>query len=107
MIIATREQLFALVGYDPRKEFRRSHKAVVAAHSADRQDGSPDHAIRIKAAEINLKLAVPEYTDAADPSRPVNVVIVLAGSANGHDARAALSGGGITLHLAGDAGQEA
>lgn len=74
--VITREALLRFLR--PLREFRRSHTAIVEAHDATKDEG-PDHAIRLRAAELNLKLldAFPKPADDLSAGRPINVAIVL------------------------------
>ena len=107
-IVLTREALLRLAGFNPAKELKRSHGVIVAAHAAELDEGEPDHPTRLKAADLNLKLAdaYPKRdADPSDPSRPIAVTIVLTGT-NG-DAGAALHSHGVALHLSDGSGDGA
>lgn len=73
MIIRTLAQLHELVGFDPGKEFKRSHRVIKRAHR------NKSAQIRLKAAELNLRLAdaFPKEQEQAESSRPVSVTINL------------------------------
>ena len=82
---------------DLHKSVKRTREALDAK---DPEYDSPDHPIRLKAAEQFFKLAdlypKPNTLD-SDPGRPVQVNIILTGS-NGH-AGPALQTHGVRLHL--------
>ena len=76
-IVLTRESLLRLAKFQPVTEFRSSHRVIKKAHK------SSNEAVALKAAELNLKLAdaFPDSkSEGSDPSRPIAVQIVLAGS---------------------------
>lgn len=98
-LILTRDTLLRFAGIVPVREVRRSHRAIKQAHQALTPAGAADHAARLRAADLNLKLvdAYPKDSVVSDPSRPVAVNIILDGATNG--AGPALSSHGVTLHL--------
>ena len=82
---------------DLRKSVRRTRQALDAQTPAE----SPDHAIRLKAADQFFRLAdlYPKRdAEPLDPGRPLQVNIILAGG-NGAGAGAALQSHGVRLHL--------
>ena len=101
-------QLRELAGISVIREVKRSHAVIKKAHKAKDAANKPDHAIRLKAADLNLKLvdAYPKDSVVADPSRPIAVQIILAGT-NGHDAPAVLQTHGVAIHLDSDNGDSA
>ncbi len=107
MLIITREVLLSEARISPGREVRRSHAVIKAAHKAKAKDGLPDERA-IKAAELNLKLmdAFPKPTlQPVDPSRPINVAIVLTHGES--RPRAELSSHGVALHLSDGGGDGA
>ena len=78
-MILTRESLLALAGFKPRRDLRRSLRVIREAHDAVTYKGLPDHAIRLAAADRVLDLADVRKprNDGADPTRPVNVNILI------------------------------
>ncbi len=118
-MIWTRDLVLKAAGYDPvmlvRRALQRTDEALDAATPEVTRyggDGSvvecipagPDHAIRLRAADLAFTIAgIRPRNDAepTDPSRPLAVSIVLAnvtnGNGNGH-AGTALHGHGVRLH---------
>ena len=90
-----------------RKAVQEATLKALQAKKAGYVDGAgqehppaPDHGVRIKAADQFYRLydVYPDrQRDSGDPSRPVNVQIVL--TSNGHHAGAPLSTHGVRLHL--------
>jgi hypothetical protein len=78
-VILTRESLLALAGFKPARDLKRSLRRIREAHDAVTPKGAPDHAIRLAAADRVLDLADVRKprNDGADPSRPVNVNILI------------------------------
>lgn len=102
-IVLTREALLRLAGFNPAKELKRSHGVIVAAHEATLDEGEPDHPTRLKAADLNLKLADAYPKRDADPDatgRPIAVNLIFAVS----DTRPAIPSHGVRLHFEGDHG---
>jgi hypothetical protein len=79
VLIVTREALLSAAGFKPVRDLRRSIKRIREAHQAVTPKGAPDHAIRLAAADRVLDLADVRKprNDGADPSRPVNVNILI------------------------------
>lgn len=100
-------QLRELAGISVIREVKRSHAVIKKAHKAKDAANKPDHAIRLKAADLNLKLvdAYPKDSVASDPSRPIAVNIILTGSAANTGAE--LQTHGVRLHLSGHNGDSA
>ena len=108
MPIITSDAYLAMVGSSAKAEARRSHRVIKAAHKAG-TEAKPDWQARLKAAELNLRVldAFPKPTlQPVDPSRPINVAIILS---HGGDTRpqSQLSSHGVTLHLSDGGGDSA
>ena len=95
----TRELLIRDEG-DPREDFRRVCRVYREATNAKDEYG-PDHSARIAGANGLSRLYgfdAPKQLEPGDPTRPVQVAIILTGA----EPRAALPAGGVAIHLAGD-----
>ena len=105
-IVWTRELLLERAGFEPVNDLRRALKRTRGALKATDKEGAPDHTIRLRAAEQVYDLAGvsnPKRSESGqDPTRPINVQIILTGP--GPDARAALQTHGVRLHLDGHNG---
>ena len=79
MLIVTREALLSAAGFKPVRDLKRSIRAIREAHQAVTSKDAPDHAIRLAAADRVLDLADVRKprNDGADPTRPVNVNILI------------------------------
>ena len=79
MLVLTREALLQAAGFKARRYLKRSLRVIADAHQAVTPKGAPDHAIRLAAADRVLDLADVRKprNDGADPSRPVNVNILI------------------------------
>ena len=78
-MIVTREALLSAAGFKPVRDLKRSLRRIRDAHNALTYKGAPDHAIRLAAADRVLDLADVRKprNDGADPTRPVNVNILI------------------------------
>jgi hypothetical protein len=79
VLIVTREALLSAAKLKPVKDLKRSLRVIREAHTAVTSKGAPDHAIRLAAADRILDLVDVRKprNDGADPSRPVNVNILI------------------------------
>jgi hypothetical protein len=79
VLVLTREALLAAAGFKARRYLKRSLRVIADAHTAVTPKGAPDHAIRLAAADRILDLVDVRKprNDGADPSRPVNVNILI------------------------------
>jgi hypothetical protein len=89
------------------RHLRRALKRTDQALDAVTGEGKADHATRLKAAEqlyglVGLK-AHTKPPDSSDPTRPVQVAIILSQPSNGH-ARALPDADGVRIHLGGGNG---
>ena len=78
-LVLTRDLLFKAADIAPARELRRSHQVIRDAHTATRRDEEgdvEDHAIRLKAADLNLKL-IGAYPEERAPSLSAHSMIVV------------------------------
>jgi len=92
--------LLARAGFEPVPDLSKALMRTREALDATRGD-ERDHRVRLDAAERVFRLAdvlEPRKDESSDPTRPVNVTVVLTGA----DARTALPACGVRVHLDGD-----